>query len=359
MIRWHRVVTALLIGGALSCGEALPPAPPPATPLEVGESRSIELRYLRFDVANYEETLTREDLLALPEETRQRLWLLDLDLTNGPNSPRLLENALRAIKQLPASQLEPAAANMQGLLLMTPDTAALEGTALEELTALSPLVGIPSERVVAQMLGVGVTEPILSEPVVTATILDQVIATHPNALTRLGPRTPDNPEGVYPVAPGTLPITLEDVASDFATLSQKFGPVQTAQGSHPGFIVGATRAKVFEDDFSLTVRANANALPYKGVDLTDGSGASVNSLRAQIEELFDFDDPDWLQIEGLVIGEPVIEEMTFQIVEEETLVTGGTFASAAGTWRLTGLGVAAVDLRARGGGRGAARLWRA
>lgn len=53
------------------------------------------------------------------------------------------------------------------------------------------------------------------------------------------------------------------------------------------------------------------------------SGASVNSVRSQLEDLFDFEDPDWLRVDGLVEGEPVIEQMTFQIVEEDAFVPGG------------------------------------
>jgi hypothetical protein len=37
--------------------------------LAVNETRRIELRYLRFDVEGFEETLTLEDLRALPQTT--------------------------------------------------------------------------------------------------------------------------------------------------------------------------------------------------------------------------------------------------------------------------------------------------
>src|SRR5690606_24930869 len=88
-------------------------------------------------------------------------------------------------------------------------------------------------------------------------------------------------------------------------------------------VFGETRAKVFTDDFALTVRANANALPYKGVDLSDASIASVNSVRSQIRELFDFDDPNWMRVEGLVEGVPTIESLTFLIVETAPFGSGG------------------------------------
>ena len=43
----------------------------------------------------------------------------------------------------------------------------------------------------------------------------------------------------------------------------------------------------------------------------------------QIDDLFDFDDPNWLRIEGLVEGEPVIERLTFRVVEDDAFVAGG------------------------------------
>jgi hypothetical protein len=310
---------------ALACSGAPPPsAPVLEAPLAVGESRSIELRFLRFDVQNYQQTLTKKDILALPEEVRQRLWLLDLDLTSGPTAPRLLDNALAAIKAIDPTSLSPAARNMQRLLRMTADNADLNGTKLEKLVSLAPLLGVAPERVLADLLGVDVEDTILSPAVIARTILEQVIGTHPNARTRLGPKTPQNPDGLYPVTPGTLPITLADAATNFASLSTRFGPIHASGVDHPGFIVGETRARVLTDDFRLTVRANANALPYKGVDLASAAEASVNSVRSQIAELFDFDDPNWLVVEGLVPGAPVIDALTFRIVEDRTFVPGGT-----------------------------------
>ena len=295
-------------------------------PLEVGESREVELRYLRFDVTNFEQRLTRDDLLALPADTQRRLWLLDLDLAGGQGSPGLLDNALTQIRGLDPDTLDPAARNTQRLLNMTPDTANLEGTGLEGLVSLAPLIGVAPERVLADLLGVGPEDTFLSARDVTDAILEQVVGTHPRAIERLGPRTPNNPEGRYPVTPGSLPVTLADAANDFATLTDTFGPA----GDHPGFLTGRTAARVFTDDFSITVRANANALPYKGVDLTTARSASVNSIPSQLDDLFDFDDPNWLTIEGLVEGEPVLEEMTFRIVEHDGFVPGGRGPFPAG-----------------------------
>lgn len=320
--RWVMGALALLVALVASCTDA-PIAPVVEDdPLVVGQSREIELRYLRFDVSNYAITLDREDLQALPADTRRRLWLLDLDLSSGPSSPRLLENNLAAIRALDPDTLDPAARNMRGLLTMTPDTADLSGTSLEALLDLAPLLGLAPATVLSDLLKIDVEAPFLSTRVITETILALVIGTHPNARQRLGPRTSANPLGRYPVTPGALPVSLDDVLSDFATLSARYGPYAHGGEAHPGFIVGESRARVLREGFSMTVRANTNALPYKGVDLTGASTASVSAIPSQIRDLFDFDDPGWLRVEGLVEA-PVIEQLTFRLVEHDGFVRGG------------------------------------
>ena len=318
------IAAAVLLVATGACIDALPP--PEAedtTPLRVGQQRRIELRFLRFDVANFEETLTRDDIRALPADVQSRLWLLDLDLRGGPTAPRLIDNALEAIRHLDPALLSRPGQNMQRLLRMTPDTAQLAGTSLEELLGLAPVIGLVPGQILADLLGINVDAEILPPSAASSTVLDLVIASHPNTWQRLGPKTPANPEGVYAVEPGTLPLTLADAVNDFETLTERFGPVSMDGVFHPGFLVGPVRAKILDDDFQITVRANANALPFKGVELASVQTASVNSVPSQIEALFDFDNPGWLTIEGLAAGEPVIEEMTFRIVEDDAFHFGG------------------------------------
>ncbi|HEX6241360.1 MAG TPA: hypothetical protein VFZ61_10720, partial [Polyangiales bacterium] len=240
------------------------------TPLAVGGSRELELTAVRFDVTNFEKRLTRDDLLRLPRDVRERAWLLDLDLSNGPNSPRLLDNALAAIRALDPGTLQPAERNMQALLRMTPDTANLAGTSMATLIDLAPLLGVAPEQVLADLFKRNVEDPFLDDSAIAEAIINQVIATHPNAQSRLGARTADNPDGVYPVLPGTLPVTLTDLATNFETFGKRFGPYSADGKSHPGFI-GDTVASVLTEDFAISVRANANALPYRGVDLETAS----------------------------------------------------------------------------------------
>jgi hypothetical protein len=289
--------------------------------LDIGDARVVELRDLRFDVTNFERRMTRQDILELPADVRDRMWLLDLNLSSEPSTPQLLDNSLAAIRELDPATLGQAERNMQALLLMTPDSANLKGTAIAQLVDLAPLLGVAPQQVLADLFHIDVEDTFLDDQVVAKSILHNVISTHPAAKTRLGARTKENPDGVYPVAEGALPVTLTDVVSDFATFSDRYGP--SLINGHPGFVAGTTKANVLTKDFALTVRANANALPYKGVDLTDGTTASVSSLRSQIETLFDFDDPNWLRVEGLVEGVPEIESLTFRIVEDAKFLEGG------------------------------------
>ncbi len=314
------VIAILLL--ACACSEPLDRPRVPA-PLEVGETVEVELRYIEFNVTNFTETFTKQDLLELPTEVQETLWLLDLDLSNGESSPRLLDNALAQIQALDPSTLDPAARNMQALLNTTPDNADLSGTSFERVIDLSPVIGVSPAAVLADMLQINVEDTFLTPDSIAEAILTNVIGAHPNVSQRRGPVTADNPEGLYPVTPGSLPVTLADAASDFRTLSTRFGPTIVDGVYHPGFIVGDVSSAVFDDNFAMTVRANVNALPFKGIDLGDATRASVNSIASQVDHLFDFDDPDWLTVEGLVPGVPVIEQMTFQILEHDGFVDGG------------------------------------
>ncbi|MFT6396786.1 MAG: hypothetical protein ACJAYU_001529 [Bradymonadia bacterium] len=291
--------------------------------LEVGDTRTHVLRYMRLDVEDFEQTLSLQDLRELPAGITERLWLLDLDLIGGPAAPRLIDSALAAIRALHTDELPPAEQNMQRLLEMTAEDADLSGTVLEPMSELGSLVGLPSARILSDMVGSEVDAPYLPDDVVTRSIVRNIVSSHPAAQTRRGPITPENPDGIYLVAPGAIPITLADAINDFTSLSVKFGPVSEGGVVHPGFVVGATEARVLGDEFSMTVRANANALPFKGLDLTNVSSGSVSSLGGQIGTLFDFDDPSWLTITGLPEAPTVIDTLTFEVQEHDGFIDGG------------------------------------
>jgi len=263
--------------------------------------------------------LTLEDLRALPQATLNGVWLLDLELTP------LVQNALLQLKTLPAAEvaaLPLAARNMRTLLNITPDNVDLSGTSLEDLIALSGAVGLPPARALADIFEIGINENFIPIEANTQAVVEGLIASHPAAQVRNGPVDAAHPDGLWPVAPNSLPITLGDVVSNFEGLAERFGPTLTPFGMHPGFISEAEGFSVVEDEFAMTVKVNLNALPYKGADLTDVSGASVNSIASQIESVFPVDDPDWMRVDGLVPS-PAISKMTVVMVENDQFIASG------------------------------------
>lgn len=304
----------------VGCIEPLTVEQQPAQPsLAVNETRRIELRYLRFDVEGFEETLTLDDLRALPQATLDGVWLLDLELTP------LVQNALTQLKTLPSEQvaaLPPAAQNMRTLLNITPDNVDLSGTSIEDLIALSTAVGLPPAKALGDIFEVGVSDNFIPIEANTKAVVEGLIASHPATQVRNGPIDAEHPDGLWPVAPNSLPITLGDVVSNFDGLAERFGPTETEFGTHPGFISEAEGFSVIEEEFAMTVKVNLNALPYKGADLTDASGASVNSISSQIASVFPVDDPDWMRVEGLVPN-PSISLMTVVMKENDQFIASG------------------------------------
>lgn len=301
----------------LSCSDdtATPPDDTPPAALAPGQSRELELRYLALEVRGFDNELSLEELRAMPRAILEGVWLADLDIT------QLMVNSLDQLSSLPPEEveaLEPAAQNMRNLLNMTPDNANLEGTSMEELIALSGSVGIPPARALANLLGVGVTDRFIPPEIVAQVMLRNVVGSHPNARFRRGPIDEEHPDGLYPVAPNSLPLTLIDVVTNFEDMAERFGPA----GEHPGFVSEARGLTVVEDGFAMHTYVNANALPYKGADLGNASVASVNSIGAQIETAHDYSDPNWMSIDGLV-PDPKVSELTFTVFENDAFIPGG------------------------------------
>lgn len=321
------LAAASLVGACLStigCAEnaALVEVNDEMQALPVGQSQTMELRYVRFDVEGVVKENTLEDLQRMPRRVLEDIWLLDLDVTP------LTSNALAQLRDLEpeeVDELPQSARNMRTLLTTTPDNVVLEGTNLEELTDLSAAVGIPTARAFANLLEVGITDDFVPPDVVADVIADNIISTHPAAQTRRGVVDEQHPDGIYPVAPRSLPLTMADVVTNFEGLSSRFG----AQGEHPGFIVDARGVSVIEDEFKMRSRVNVNALPFKGIDLGTASGASVSSIGNQIDGLHDFSRDDWLELEGLV-EEPTVQELTFRVDENPGFVQGGTARAPEG-----------------------------
>lgn len=305
-----------LWGLVFGCSEPLVLEPPPKTDaLDLGESRVVDLRFLRLDVENFGRSLSMADLRQLPPKTLEDTWLFDLD------ARPLVENALARFVFLPADEayaLEPAAQNMFYLLNMTPENTRLEGTKLAELAAIGTAVGISPSRILADLLAAAPNERVAPIDVVADVVLERIIATHPRARLRQGPATDQNPTGLYPVPPGFIAVSLADIAMDFGTLAERFGPADM----HPGFIQSVSGISVAKQNFEMTVRVSVNALPFKGIEASRAAEASVNSMGMQIDEAFDFGDPQWMTIEGL--GENLhIGQLVMNIEESDERVAMG------------------------------------
>lgn len=328
----------LLLAPLLACGlglgacvdEVAVATPEPALESQVGQPARVELRALRFEVQNFEQAVTLEQLRQLPRKVLDDLWLLDFDLTD---SVEVVLEELSALAPDEADKLAPAAQNMRRLLNMTADNANLTGTKLEDLISLSGAVGIPPAKVLAALMGIGVTDRAVPFDIVAEVFLDDLLGSHPAAQVRKGPIDGAHPDGLYPITPRSLPITLGDVVYAFESLPERFGPARLDEDDpnspeHPGFVLAASG--LTKDAFTMYVRVSLNALPYKGVDLTSNYVASVNSTASQIQDVFDFTDPDWMRVEGLV-DELTIAEMTVRVLENDAFIPGGDARDPAPT----------------------------
>ena len=303
----------------------LPPATEP-TELGEGETRRVELRYLRLDAEDFVQVLTLEDIKTrFPAKILRETWLLDMDLKP------LIGNALTtliATNEQDVPGLPQSAQNMWKLLNMTPKSTSLDGTSLAPLIGVGEAVGLGPATILADLLALEANASVITVGLTTTAVIDNVVGTHPEAQTRLGPTDDAHPDGRYAVKKGGLPVSLWDVVTDFAEMPVRFGPAapdpkNPSAPVHPGFIAGDFKFKATTPDFKMTVKVDLNALPYKGVDLTDGAVASVNSTKSQILEAFDFSTDDWMQIEGLVPA-LVVEEVTMAIYENPQFIASGT-----------------------------------
>lgn len=320
------LLAAALSSALPGCVEAVTveqPPPPPA--LGVRESRTLTLEFLRFDARRFAKTLTLDELKAIPRPTLEGIWLLDLDIST------LIENALLKVMYMPPAEvaaLSPASRNLVGLLNMTPENADLSGTSLEGLLGVGNAVGLSTSKILSDLTGAAGNERLIPVQITSQAVLENLVSTHPNTQHRRGPTNDEHPDGVYPVAPHSIPVTLYDVVTDFAGLAAQFGPTPLDPddpdgAKHPGFIKAASGVKAALDDFTMTVRVDVNALPYKGVDATMADVASVNSTPGQIDTLFDFSQEDWLVLDNLARNLS-IGELTLAIPESAMLLPGGT-----------------------------------
>lgn len=185
----------------------------------------------------------------LTVENQQSIELVSVDVR-----PTVRE-ALERIRQperfgVDTTDWADAERNLQRILAMTSDNADLSGTSLEELLMIAEGLGLPAPRLLAQLLDLGLTDPIMDLDYLTDVVMDQLVGTHPN-IGRDG--------DAY-----VIEVDLYDVLNDLTTLAPRFGPV----GAHPGFLSGESYAAVLEGGFRVTFPVQSNLVQYDGIDMS-------------------------------------------------------------------------------------------
>lgn len=198
--------------------------------------------------------------------------------------------------------------NLSRLLATSPDNADLHGTSIEELLSLGAAVGLPPGRLLSDLLGVSVLTPFLTTDTLTDVLLENTVATHPNATL--------DAQG-EPV----LEVTLYDVFQDLSTIGPRFGPA----GEHPGFLEGATRGSVLESGFRMGLPVKTNLRQYDGVDASGDTLASLFRLEGDSVLELDFTSNDFTVV-GLA-DEPSID-MRVRVREDAAFIGAGATQKA-------------------------------
>ncbi len=241
----------------------------------------------------------------IDEEDAKALDMLYLDLSG------LLEEALKAMKDyalygVDTSSWGTAEWNMHAILTMSPDTADVSGTSLEEILTLSQNLGIPVPVVLADLADIEPTQTFLSTEDLAAGVFDNILAPHPGLVT-------DPADGKK-----KIPVTLDDAFNDLVTLGTKLGPM----GPHPGILFESSPTPVLLPNFGMTVTAVSNLRQHDAVDLSTGKTYLFARKAGEDVLEFDFLDPDWFKVQGLV-DEPEID-LSFLITEANGFIPAGT-----------------------------------
>ena len=219
--------------------------------------------------------------------------------------------ALRAIRDPVAYDIDTSGWtqpewNLYRLLNMTPDTADLRGSAVEDLLDLGSAIGLPSPRLLAELLDIDLTAPFVDIEIAAQVLLERLVATHPNVGL-----DPDTGEPV-------VSITMYDVLEDLAPLAQRLGPA----GDHPGILTGQTRAQVLEPGFLMTLEANSNLTQYDAIDASAGRKDYLFALEGEQVLTFDFLDEQTFTVVGLV-AEPAVDLQVALQEHPDFLAAGG------------------------------------
>jgi hypothetical protein len=244
----------------------------------------------------------------ISEEDRESITLTELALrgTIRQTVRRLADPEAFAVD---TSEWGPSEFAFQRLLSTTPDSADLTGTSLEPLLELSESIGLPAPRMVAQLLNMDVLDPVLTEDVLTDTIVDLLVATHPN-VTFLDDGEP------------AVRVSMQDAFTGLQDLGERFGPT----GDHPGFISGTTSARFLEPGFRLEVAATSNLLERQGVDASQEAKAFLYLSTDELPAELDFTSDDTFAVYGLVQSPEV--DLGIAVQELPTFIDAGSTRDA-------------------------------
>lgn len=181
--------------------------------------------------------------------------------------------------------------NFYRLLNLSADSADLSGTSLENLGDLAYAIGLPTARILAELLDMGLDEPALDTDLIVDVMLTNLILTHPNA---------DSDAAGDPI----LKIRLYDALRNLEPLAERYGPDEAT--GHPGIIGGAITAEVLEPGFLMSARAISHLIAFEGINASKGSKDLIYVLDGDQVLSLDVDDDETFSIVGLV-DEPVVD----------------------------------------------------
>ncbi len=238
------------------------------TLMEPPPGNTVELRLDR---------LALEQLL--PPAAQEQITLTELDLRP------LVLNALAALEHPEDWGFDldgVAAENLAGLLVMSPDTADLDGTGLAAVMDLSGQLGLAPARILSDMLALPPSERFLDPVLVADVMIDNLIASHPSFPANSG---------------GRMPVTLADGLGDLAPLFDRYG---AHPSGHPGFLAEPPAGELFTPAFAMIVRGSGNVGVRPGMKPGEGFASHVDLPPAGTAILdLDFEDPATFEIVGL------------------------------------------------------------
>ncbi len=203
--------------------------------------------------------------------------------------------------------------NMFQLITMTPANVNVAGTSIEgmeDLASTLSSLGLISDfhEILAESLGIGLYDTIVSPAAMANAMFWDVMVPHPNT-----------------TSDGYVVVTMADALEDMTGLAAKFD----AAGSHPGFldsVNGSTYAEVMTPSFQMSMVAASNLHWHDGVDLASGKAylavnADVTGPTYDDVLEFDFLSPSTFTISGLAANPTV--DLVFKMYENDSWLSIG------------------------------------